>query len=95
MEKNLSKSNYWGGSETLLSISELFIANIVVFDENGPYSFATGFNEERRRVLFLAYRNANHYDSICYLDNYVINSCTNNLAKVAASLKNEETVEVN
>lgn len=77
--KQLERSGFWGGTESLIAISELYIANIVVFRENGPYNFATKYDEENKRTLFLAYRNISgkmsHYDSVSHIDNIVLSNC--------------------
>lgn len=77
--KQLNRSGYWGGTESLIAISELYFANIVVFRENGPYHFATKYDEENKRTLFLAYRNISgkmsHYDSVSHIDNIVLSNC--------------------
>lgn len=77
--KQLERSGFWGGTESLIAISELYNANIVVFRENGPYHFATKYDEENKRTLFLAYRNISgkmsHYDSVSHIDNIVLSNC--------------------
>lgn len=82
--EHLSSPGFWGGSESLLAISKIYSANIVVFDENGPYYFATPYHEEHTRTVFLAYREyfdsgertRKHYDSICEISNIVLSNCS-------------------
>lgn len=73
----LSNSQTWGGSETLLAVSNLHSTNIFVFNENGVCSktkrsdlnhsrsiaiaFRVGLNEEGEEVF-------NHYDSVCEIN---------------------------
>lgn len=84
--EDLSKSGFWGGEESLIAIAKIFSANIVVFNERGPYYLATGYNKDYPRSLFLAYRESmafsgkrNHYDSICEIDNIVLSNCASDL----------------
>lgn len=81
---DLSKSGYLGGSESLMAVADIFKVNILVFNENGPFYFATGFQPEYDRCIFLAYRkreNLNgeieyyHYDSVCGIEADVLFNC--------------------
>lgn len=81
--ENLAKQGFWGGSETLMAISCIYGANIVVFCENGPYYLATGYEQEKKRTLFLAYKNIGgilcHYDSISDISRIVLLNCAMDL----------------
>lgn len=70
----LSKNGIWGGTETLLAVSDLYSTNIVVFkeDEKCYKTKQTGQNYERS--IAIAHRIGldeqgqkifNHYDSVC------------------------------
>lgn len=97
VEKGLSKPGFWGGSESCRAISAIFRANIVVFVENGPYYFATGFNREYERIIFLAYRKLNrkdaneepdHYDSVSEIEQNVMYNCAGDLFNASANNTN-------
>lgn len=87
---DLVNESYWGGSESLLAISDIHNVNILVFRENGPFYLATGFNPEYERTIFLAYRgtvkkdgtcNYDHYDTVCGIGEELLYKCANDLAK--------------
>lgn len=81
----IAKPGNWDGSESMMAIGELYSANIVIFKENELYYFATGFNETYDQVLFLAYRNRNHYDSVCEISENVLYNCSCDLIDSANS----------
>lgn len=57
--------------------------------ENDVYYCANKFDEAHDRVLFLAYRNRNHYDSVCEMNESVLYHCACDMietAKIAESL---------
>lgn len=53
---DLSKHGEWGGSESLLALTNMFKVNILIFRENGPFTFSFGFNRNFDRTVLLAYR---------------------------------------
>lgn len=64
----------------MIAIANIYSANIVIFNENGPYYFATRYKNDHTRTLFLAYRISvsgkhNHYDSVCDVSNIVLSGC--------------------
>lgn len=72
----LTKSGFWGGSETMKAVHELYHVNILIFNENGICHFFNQWNDSNDRTVILAYRLAhtkkneaadshNHYDSVC------------------------------
>lgn len=74
----LSKDKTWGGSETLLAVSDLYSTNVVVFTENGNCLKIKNQDRNYEHTIAVAYRSAyneegepihNHYDSV-----YDINS---------------------
>lgn len=85
VDEFLSKFNFWGGSESLIAISEIFEANIIIFRENGSCYFANGHNSAYNRVLFLAYRRIgsayNHYDSVSEIYQQELYPCVSYLCK--------------
>lgn len=86
---DLSKDGKWGGSETLLCVSNMFKVNILMFHERGPISFATVYNANFNRTVFIAYRYDstdkdgspiyNHYDSVCSIDERLLYKLANDL----------------
>lgn len=50
ISSELSQEGFWGGSETILAVSNMYRANIVVFLEGNEVYFATGFNPEYERI---------------------------------------------
>lgn len=73
---HLPRDNYWGGSETMKAIQEMYRVNILIFNEHGTCYFFNGFKEVYKQILILAYRlgtrsmdhgrkSYNHYDSVC------------------------------
>lgn len=91
LSKYLSKSGFWGGSETILAISIMFSTNIIIFNEESSFFLATGFNSKYKKVILLAYRigsmnedgstNYNHYDSVCGIKEEIMFKCANILAE--------------
>lgn len=85
----LPKNGVWGGTETLLAVQRIYKVNILVFDEQGPYYFATGYDAQYIQTLFVAYRfdskgeNGNpiynHYESICELNEELLYTCAEEL----------------
>lgn len=83
--QELSQDGFWGDSETLMAVSKMFGVNILVFSENGSFYFATGFNPDYKRTLFMAYRIGihkicNHYDTVCEIDEELLYKCANVLS---------------
>lgn len=91
ISNDLSKEGSWGGAETLLAVSHIFSVNILIFNERGEFYFATGFNANYNRTIFLAYRvgsmskngsvRYNHYDSIIGLSEEILYNCASVLSK--------------
>lgn len=85
--EKLSMSGFWAGAESMLAISLIYRANIIVFDENGPYYFGSRYHKEHTRTVFLAYREyfqsgerrRIHYDSICEISEIVLLNCATDL----------------
>lgn len=80
----LSANGTWGASESLLAMVEIFGINILVFNENGPFYFSSGFKPENKRCIFLAYRERfnekgekeyYHYDSVCEIETELLFKC--------------------
>lgn len=60
----LPRSRFWGGSETLIAVSEIYKVNIIVFNEKGRFEITKNtLGETYEKSIFVAYRK-NHYDSV-------------------------------
>lgn len=79
VKHSLAQNGFWGGTETILAVSELEQVNIVIFFERGPCSMQS-FRNHNRSVC-IGYRLAskdkgetlrNHYDSVCDLQSAVL-----------------------
>lgn len=67
----LPVNRYWGGSESLNAVSDLYNVNILVFLENGSFNLITTAEMACERTIAVAFRldnldgiNRNHYDSV-------------------------------
>lgn len=70
LEQYMPMRDYWGGSETLKAVQEIYNVNILIFNERDTCYFFNQFNEANTRTLILAFRftnsnERNHYDSVC------------------------------
>lgn len=68
----LSKKGMWGGTETLLAVSDLYSTNVTIFDEDGICNKVKQPGKQYDRSIAIAYRLAgsgerirNHYESVC------------------------------
>lgn len=88
----LAKPCFWGGTESILAIGEIFKANIVIFLERDQYYFPNGFKANYDRSIFLAYRGSqisktdktikyNHYESVCDISQDLLYKCACDLSK--------------
>lgn len=83
----LSRPGNWAGVESLMAISELYEVNVIGFNENEKYYFATGHNASYSRFIFIAYRlnyksEYNHYNSVCGINPTLMYKCVSDLSKV-------------
>lgn len=70
--KRLAEPNFWGGSETLSAVCDMFNVNIAIFNEEDTVFFHKPLNKDTERYLTLAYRLGghgirNHYDVIVFI----------------------------
>lgn len=87
VEEHLSRPGNWAGAESLMAISELYKLNVIGFNENEKYYFATGHNTSYSRFIFIAYRinsnsEYNHYNSVCGINPALMYTCVSDLSKV-------------
>lgn len=81
----LSLNGSWGGSESAKAISEIFKANLVIFNEYGTVYFLNSFNSSFENVITLAFRiikglekenvsneQRNHYDSVINITDDIV-----------------------
>lgn len=83
----LSRAGNWAGTECLTAISEIHQTNIIGFNENEKFYFASGYNASYNRFIFIAYRmNSkgvyNHYNSVFGINAQLMYKCVDNLSKV-------------
>lgn len=89
--EKLSQSGVWGGIESLLAASQIYRVNILIFNEKGPFYFATGFNVQYDRCIFMAYRIGSiddvgkpkyqHYDSPAGISEEILYKCASQLSE--------------
>lgn len=87
IEEDLSQAGIWAGAESFMAISELYKVNMIGFNENDTYYFATGYNASYYRFIFLAYRLNSisqyyHYNSVCGINAALMYKCVSDLSKV-------------
>lgn len=97
VDKYLSRAGNWAGAESLMAISEIYQTNIIGFNENDKFYFATGYNASYNRFIFIAYRmNSNseyyHYNSVCGINAELMYKCVDNLSKVVFNANDVQTV---
>lgn len=82
VDDHLSQSTFWGGSESLMAISEMKQINIFIINENDIFQFVNGFNPNFHRTVCIAYRpHRKHYDSITEIKSNILFGCAKHLAK--------------
>lgn len=52
----LSNSRFWGGSESIKAISQLYKVNIIIFNENGSCYIANKFDPTYEKLVAIAFR---------------------------------------
>lgn len=86
----LSHEKTWGGYETLVAVSDLYMTNVIVVNENGPCLKFKRAGQQYDRSIIVAYRygfdeegqkTRNHYDSVSDIN-------TENLYTAAGSIVN-------
>lgn len=97
----LPQPGCWGGTESLKAISIVYRINILVFCEDGDYYYATKFNADYERSVFIAFRDVNkrgrnpagvkrnHYDSVVAIDEGIISECSKRCAEVLLKIDSE------
>lgn len=74
--ESLSLGGSWGGSESLMAISDMTLKNIIIFNEKFEANMVASFDPSKNETIMLAFRlkdnssdnlsntNRNHYDSV-------------------------------
>lgn len=89
LDNYLSKYTAWAGPEAIHAISEIFKANVVIFNEWGEVNCGNSFDSSYEDIITLAFRvsnknnkkenvpntQRNHYDSVIKISNDVMNKC--------------------
>lgn len=72
----------WGGTESIIALSEIYKINILFIEENGKCNIVRRFDKMFSQSIILAYRRrANHYESIVAMDNSSISHFVKNFVK--------------
>lgn len=86
LDNYLSKDHHWAGEETTQAVSELFKANIIIFDEWSDVRFGNSFDPSYQDIITVAFRvqkkhnrqenahniDRNHFDSIIRLNDDIL-----------------------
>lgn len=90
LDERLSKTGTWGGSESLLAISNMYEVNIMIFNENDTYYCFNRFNFNFEKSIFVAFGSftkipgtRNHYNSVCQIDNEDLMKCAKKMSMLA------------
>lgn len=89
LDNYLSKDTAWAGPEAIQAISEIFKANVVIFNEWGEVNCGNSFDSSYKDTISLAFRvsgksnkkenvpntQRNHYDSVIKISNDVLDKC--------------------
>lgn len=89
----LSKDKNWAGLEAIQAISEIFNANVVIFNEWGDIYCGNSFNSSYENFITLAFRvskkhierkslantERDHYDSVIKISDDLLNKCASTL----------------
>lgn len=89
LDDYLSKEKTWAGPETIQAISEIYAANVVIFNEWGEVYCGNSFNSSYEDFITLAFRvskkhtekknvantERDHYDSVIKMTNDVLDKC--------------------
>lgn len=78
----LPKNGYWGGSETVKVVSDLYEVNIIIFFENESFTVVAEEGAKHEKTIALAFRYGvdgvrNHYDSVVDIASNDIYTMTN------------------
>lgn len=93
LDNYLSKDTAWAGPEAIQAISELFEANVVIFNEWGEVNCGNSFDSSYKNIITIAFRvseksiekenvpntQRNHYDSVIKISNDVLDKCASML----------------
>lgn len=82
VDDHLTRSTFWGGTESLMAISEMKQLNIFIINENDNFQFVNGFNPNFQHTVCIAYRShRKHYDSITEINTNNLFGCAEHLVK--------------
>lgn len=93
LDNYLSKDAAWAGPEAIQAISEIFKANVVIFNEWGEVNCGNSFDSSFKDIITIAFRvseksnkkenvpntKRNHYDSVIKISNDVLDKCASML----------------
>lgn len=58
----------WGGTESIVALSEVYSVNILMINDNGTCNMNRKFDTKLNQTIILAFSNLNHYDSVVSID---------------------------
>lgn len=101
LDDYLSKDKSWGGLESIQAISEIFKANVFIFNELGVVNCGNSFDSSHKDIITIAFRvsekenvpntQRDHYDSVIKIGNDILDKCALQLLnnyKKSCSVKN-------
>lgn len=92
----LSQPGYWGDTESLKAISEMYKVNIIIFNECDTLFLPFGSNCDYKQTVCIAYRydatksSRNHYDSVYKIPDDLLER----VVQYLASKNQEERIEI-
>lgn len=92
--------NHWGGTESIVAISQIHKANIIINNQNATCNMVRKFNPSYLKALLIAFgssnsksQNRNHYDSVVNISDNFIKKLTKDLAN--STIKSLEGMDEN
>lgn len=65
----IDKNKAWGGTESLMAITEMESVNILIINDDGSCNMVTDFDEKNSRTIALCFNQTKkHYDSVVSVD---------------------------
>lgn len=65
----IDKKKAWGGTESLMAITEMALVNILIINDDGSCNMVTDFDEKYSRTIAICFNRASkHYDSVVSVD---------------------------
>lgn len=85
VNQKLSQNGYWGGTESLNAVAEIYSTNILIVNEDGTSNVGNRFNPNYERAIMISFRSSNkrlkkrdHYDSVAEIDDVLLSKFSQN-----------------